>query len=76
MEVNTLGSILIWFSSPMQWTQYISVEERKARRNRDIENQQIGFEEVAELERKQSKALPEALSDQQCYLTMSKTRFK
>lgn len=60
----------------MQWTQYISVEERKARRNRDIENQQIGFEEVAELERKQSKALPEALSDQQCYLTMSKTRFK
>lgn len=42
----------------------------------NTENQQTGFEEVAELETKQSKALPEALSDQQCYLTMSKTRFK
>lgn len=40
----------------------------------NIENQQKGFEEVAELETKQG--LPEALSDQQCYLTMSKTRFK
>jgi hypothetical protein len=51
---------------------------KKGRRKEivNIENQQKGFEEVAELERKQSKALPEALSDQQCYLTMSKTRFK
>lgn len=51
---------------------------KKGRREEitNTENQQKGFEEVAELERKQSKALPEALSDQQCCLTMSKTRFK